>query len=98
MGFNDNELSYCQPGIISWWPWWIYAILDPADRQNSSSIVFPVSENILRRHTIRVSTIFFRESLIICFELFNMGRMWNIFMPHFDNVPELSRLYTFSMS
>ena len=37
---------YCQTGIISWRPCWIYAILDPADRQNSSSIVFPVSVNI----------------------------------------------------
>ena len=94
------EVVYCQPGIISWWPCWIYAILDPADRQHSSSIVFPVSENILLRHTIRVSTIYFRESVIICSELFNMGRIGNffIFMPHFDNVPELSRLYTFSMS
>ena len=36
--------------------------------------------------------------MIICYELFNMGRIGNffIFMPHFDNVPELSRLYTFS--
>ena len=41
-GLQWYELSYCQPGIISWWPCWIYAILDPADRQNSSSIVFPV--------------------------------------------------------
>ena len=53
------------------------------------------------RHKIRVSTIFFfRESVIISSELFNMGRIWNfvIFKPHFDNVPELSRLYTFGMS
>ena len=43
---------------------------------------------------------FFRESVIIFSELFNMERIGNfvIFMPHFDNVPELSRLYTFSMS
>ena len=94
-------LSYCQPGIISWRPCWIGPIYDPADRQNSSSIVFPVSENILLcRHKIRVSTIFLRESVIICSELFNMGRIGNffIFKPHFDNVPEFCRLYTFSMS
>ena len=76
-----------------------YAILDPADRQNLSSIVFPVSENICR-HKIRGPTIFLRESMIICSELFNMGRIGNfvIFKPHFDNVPEFPRLYTFSMS
>ena len=52
------------------------------------------------RHKIRVSTIFLRESVIICSELFNMGRIGNfvIFKPHFDNVPEFSRLYTFSIS
>ena len=38
--------------------------------------------------------------MIICSELFNMGRIGNffIFKPHFDNVPEFSKLYTFSMS
>ena len=37
--------------------------------------------------------------MIICSELFNMGRIGNfvIFKPNFDNVPEFSRLYTFSM-
>ena len=51
------------------------------------------------RHKIRGSTIFLRESMIICSELFNMGRMGNFvtFKPHFDNVPEFPRLYTFSM-
>ena len=53
------------------------------------------------RDKIRVSyDIFFRESVIICSELFNMGRIGNFFSfkPHFDNVPEFPRLYTFSMS
>ena len=101
MGFNDMNYHIASRGLFHGDGHdWIYAILDPADRHNLSSIVFPVSENILRRHTIRVSTIFFRESVIICSELFNMGRIGNffIFMTHFDNVPELSRLYTFSMS
>ena len=38
--------------------------------------------------------------MIICSELFNMGRIENvvvIFKHHFDNVAEFSRLYTFSM-
>ena len=37
--------------------------------------------------------------MIICYELFNMGRIGTfvIFKPHFDNVPEFPRLYTFSM-
>ena len=46
--YNDMNYHYCQPGIISWRPCWIYAILDPADRPNSSSIVFPVSEHACR--------------------------------------------------
>ena len=51
------------------------------------------------RHKIRCSTIFLRESMIICSELFNMGRIGNfvIFKPYFDNVPEFPRLYTFSV-
>ena len=42
----------------------------------------------------------FTESVIICSELYNMGSIGKlfIFMPYFDNVPECSRLYTFSMS
>ena len=52
----------------------------------------------IRKHIcrlkIRVSTIFLRESVIICSELFNMGRIGNFFIskPHFDNVPEFSGL------
>ena len=34
------------------------------------------------RHKIRVSAIFLRESVIICSELFNMGRIGNFF--HFQ--------------
>ena len=36
--------------------------------------------------------------MILCSELLNIGRIGNFFIvkPHFDNVPELSRLYTFS--
>ena len=68
------ELSYCQPGIISWRPSWIYAILDTADRQNSSSIVFPVSENIHVDIKFAFLRYFFRESMIICSAWFNMGR------------------------
>ena len=51
------------------------------------------------RHTIRGSTICLRESMTIFSELFNMGRIGNfvIFKPNFDNIPELPRLYTFSM-
>ena len=52
------------------------------------------------RNKIRVSTICFTESVIICSELFNMGRIGNflIVKPYFDNVPdEFSRLHTFSM-
>ena len=51
------------------------------------------------RHNIRGPTIFLRESMIICSELFNMGRIGNFFhIQAFDNVPEFPRLYTFSMS
>ena len=38
--------------------------------------------------------------MIICSALFNMGRIGHFFhfKPHFDNVPEFSKLDTFSMS
>ena len=59
----------------------------------------PYQKIYICRHKIRGSTIFLSESMIIWSELFNMGRIGNffIFKPNFDNVPELSRLYTFSM-
>ena len=69
------ELSYCQPGIISWRPSSIYAILDTADRQNSSSIIFPVSENIHVDIKFTFLWYLFRESMIICSAWFNMGRI-----------------------
>ena len=60
----------------------------------------PLIRKHICRHKIRVSMIVFRESMIIYSTWSNMGRIGNffIFKPHFDNVPEFSRLYTFSMS
>ena len=63
--------------------------LGPSGRQNSSSITFPVSGNIYVDTKFAFLRYFFTESVIICSELFNMGRIGNffIFKHHFDNVP-----------
>ena len=78
--------------------------LAPSTTQRTDKIRLPsyspYQKTYLCSNKIRVSTIFLRESVIICSELFNMGRIGHffIFKPHFDSVPEFSRLYTFSMS
>ena len=71
----------------------------PSWTQRTDKIRLP-SYSPYQKHKIRGPTIFLRESMIICSELFNMGRIGDffIFKPHFDNVPEFPRLYTFSMS
>ena len=100
MGFNDMNYHIASRGLFHGG----HVGFTPSWTQRTDTIRLPSYSPYHKTYYVDILFAFlrycFRESVIICSELFNMGRIGNffIFMPHFDNVPEMSRLYTFSMS
>ena len=100
MGFNDMNYHIASRGLFHGG----HVGFTPSWTQRTDKIRLPSYSPYQKAYYVDIQfaflRYFFRESVIIYSELFNMGRIGNFFisMPHFDNVPELSRLYTFSMS
>ena len=101
MGFNDMNYHIASRGLFHGG----HVGFAPSWTQRTDKIRLPSYSQYQKTYYVDIQFaflryFFFRESVIICSELFSMGRIGNffIFIPHFDNVPELSRLYTFSMS